>query len=87
MTYELTFLVAEGDEALKELKGLITKQNGKIIKEDSWGQKTLSYPINKLRAAHFYNWTVELDKTVISNLKKELNFSEKLLRYLLLKVE
>jgi len=86
ITYELTFLL-NGDAELKNLKALISKQSGKVIKEDAWGEKTLSYPIKKLRSANFYNWTVELDQTKISDLKKELNFNENLLRYLLLKID
>jgi len=82
MNYELTFLLKEEAE-LKNVKELV-ESFGKIIKEEKWGEKTLAYPIKKNSRAYFYNFFIEIEKTKISELRKKLNFNEKLLRYLLL---
>ena len=84
--YELTFLLNEEIE-LKQIKGFITSLEGKILKEDDWGEKILAYPIKKNSTAHFYNVRFEMDKNKLADLKRKLNFDEKLIRYLLLKVE
>ena len=84
--YELTFLLSE-DKEIKNIKALIQDISGKLVKEESWGEKTLSYPIKKKEKALFYNWTLELDQKRISELKRKFNFHEKLLRYLLLKAD
>jgi len=82
MNYELTFLLKEEAE-LKNIKELV-ELFGKIIKEERWGEKTLVYPIKKNSHAYFYNFFIEIEKTKITELRKKLNFNEKLLRYLLL---
>lgn len=84
-TYGLTLLLNEESE-LEAIKKLVESFSGKILKEEKWGKKTLAYPIKKTRTAEFYHWTLELDKKNVTELRKKLNFNEKLLRYLLLVV-
>ncbi len=86
MKYELTFLLNEESE-LGIIKKLIESLSGKILGEEAWGKKTLAYPIKKSRTANFYSWTLEMEEKNMSELRKKLNFSEKLLRYLLLVAE
>lgn len=81
--YELTFLLKKSEDAEK-IKQLLTSEEGKIIKEENWGEKTLAYPIKKNHTAFFYNWLIEIPKNKINSLRKKLNFEEKILRYLLL---
>jgi small subunit ribosomal protein S6 len=83
MKYELTFLLNDKEE-LKNIKGLVSTLKGKVEKEDDWGEKTLAYPIKNNRTAHFYNYTVTMEKGQVTEFKKRLNFNEKVLRYLLL---
>lgn len=83
MKYELTFLTKEETE-LKNIKELIESFKGKVTKEEKWGEKTLAYSIKKNHTALFYNFQFELDKKNVAELKKKLNFNDKLLRYLLL---
>lgn len=84
--YSLTFLLNEEAE-LKVLKDLIASLGGVIKKEEKWGEKTLAYPIKNLKSAHYYQWQMEIEKNKILELKKLLNYNEKLIRYLLLAVE
>jgi len=81
--YEFTFLLNEEDE-LKQIKTLITTLNGKVLTEENWGKKTLSYPIKKNSFANFYNWIIEMKTDQMKEFKKKLNFNDKLLRYLIL---
>ncbi len=83
MKYELTFLLNEKDE-LKNLKDLVAANGGVIEKDEDWGERTLSYPIKNNAKAHFYNFVINIDKNKVPELRKKLNFNEKLLRYLLL---
>lgn len=86
MKYELTFLLHDEAET-KTIKDILTLLSVKLVKEDTWGKKTLAYPIAKSRSALFFHWIVETDKKKVMELKKRLNYSEKLVRYLLLAVE
>lgn len=84
--YEITFLLNE-DKELAILKELVASYKGKVLKEDDWGVKELSYPIKKITSAHFYNWQFEMKPLDVTNFKRKLNFNEKLIRYLILSVE
>lgn len=86
MKYELTFLLNEEPELIN-LKKLIESLSGHILKEETWGKKTLAYPIKKQRNAVYYFWEFEMQNKMIKELRKKLNFNEKLLRYLLLVVD
>jgi len=86
MQYELTFLLND-EEELKNIKTLIESFSGKILKEEKWGRKSLAYPIKKNETANFYNWMLEVEKKNIQELRKKLNFNDKLIRYLLLQKE
>lgn len=82
--YELTFLLANEEEA-KTLTDLLTSLTGKLVDEKKWGKLPLAYPINKLEAASYFTWTIDMDNKKVTEFKKKLNFNEKLIRYLLLK--
>lgn len=83
MKYELTFLLNEEKE-LTNLKTLIESFDAKVVKEDKWGKRTLVYPIKKIRSAAYYNWTIEIERSKIQELRKKLNYNEQLIRFLLL---
>mgnify|MGYP000613304787 CR=1 FL=1 len=84
--YELTFLLKKKEEE-KDIKDLIASIKAKIIKEEAWGEKRLSYPIKKNYSAFFFNWLIEADEKTVLALRKKLNFEEKIIRYLLLKLK
>jgi small subunit ribosomal protein S6 len=86
MVYELTFLLNEEAE-LKNIKELIKSLSGRVLEEQSWGKKTLCYPVRKCTLANFYNWRFEIASENLTELKRKLNFNEKLIRYLILKVD
>lgn len=83
MKYELTFLLNEEKE-LSVLKELLKGLDAKLLEEAAWGKKNLIYPIKKQTSASFYNWKIEIAKNQVTELRKKLNYNEKLIRYLLL---
>lgn len=86
MKYDLVFLLNEEAE-LSNLKKLIESLTGTILEEQAWGKKTLAYPVKKTKSANYYFWKIQMDKKNIAELRKKLNFDQKLLRYLLLIAE
>lgn len=82
--YELTFLL-ENEEELKTLANLLKSLTGKLVDEKKWGKLPLAYPVDKLESANYFTWTINIDNKKVAELKKKLNFNEKLMRYLLLK--
>ena len=68
-------------------KNKITSESGKIINEENWGLRDLSFNINKFKKA-FYNFLqIEASGKMIKNLNMELNQSENLIRYIFIKVK
>lgn len=82
--YELTLLLDE-EKDLEGLKALITSVSGKLLKEEKWGGKNLSYPIKRRLSALYYNLLVDIDAKKVNELKRGINFNEKVIRYLLSK--
>ena len=75
------------NKEIDDFKLKITSNSGKIINEENWGLRDLSYTINKFKKA-FYNFLqIEVSGTIVKNLSKELNQSENLIRYIFIKVK
>ena len=90
--YELTLLVhpdleANLDSALIKVKNIVTKADGKIVKEDIWGKKKLAYPINREDFAVYVYMEVELPAEAPLVISNTLNITDEVIRYLLVAVD
>ena len=72
---------------IQKFKALVENNNGKIIQEEDWGLRDLSYNINKFKKAFYNFFQLEISGQVLDNMKKEMNQSDDLLRYLFVKVK
>ena len=71
---------------IDKFKTKLVSQSAKIVNEEDWGLRDLSYNINKFKKA-FYNFIqIEASGKMIKDLNIELNQSENLLRYIFIKV-
>ncbi|MGB9707561.1 MAG: 30S ribosomal protein S6 [Microgenomates group bacterium] len=84
--YELTLLLSKKED-LETVKKIIDEAGASIVKEESWGEKTLAYPIKKRQTAFFFNFLLQIKPKDLLEFKRKLNFEEKILRYLLLLVD
>ena len=72
---------------IENFKSKLSSYSAKIINEENWGLRDLSYNINNFKKA-FYNFLqIEASGQVIKELSKELNQSENLIRYMFIKVK
>ncbi|MBI1863239.1 30S ribosomal protein S6 [Candidatus Microgenomates bacterium] len=85
-TYNFIFLTNQQEE-LNRLKELISSLEGSVNEEKQMGTKTLAYPINKIESADYYEWTLTMPVTRMTEFKKKLGFEDNLIRYLLLTKE
>jgi small subunit ribosomal protein S6 len=87
--YELMILLdpnlqeEEISALLKEVQQTIANNQGKIIKVNQWGKRTLAYDIKKFREAFYVIIDFELEPENIANIEKSIKFEEKIIRYLL----
>ena len=75
------------ESELDKFKSYIISNSGKIVSEENWGLRDLNYNINKFKKA-FYNFLqIEISGNVIEGIKKDLNQSDNILRYIFIKVK
>ena len=72
---------------LESFKSKLNSETVKVINEEDWGLRDLSYTINKFKKAFYKYIQIEASGEIVKNLNKELNQSEKLLRYIFIKVK
>ena len=72
---------------LENFKSKLKSETVKIINEEDWGLRDLSYTINKFKKAFYKYIQIEASGEIVKNLNKELNQSENLLRYIFIKVK
>ncbi len=75
------------DKEISNFKNLIDNKSGKIINEENWGLRDLTYQINKFKKAFYNYFQIEINGEEINSIKRELNQSENLLRHLFIKVK
>lgn len=84
-TYELTMLFPEtGDKEkiVKMVNDFVKKHKGEVMKQESWGVKTLAYPINKQTTADYEYFVLSLEPSDQPELSKTLSLTEGVMRYL-----
>ena len=72
---------------IETLKSKLIGQSAKIINEEDWGLRDLSYSINKFKKAFYRYLQIESPGQIVKNLNNELNQSENLIRYMFIKVK
>tara|TARA_B100001057_G_C22713883_1_gene896949 strand:+ start:154 stop:480 length:327 start_codon:yes stop_codon:yes gene_type:complete len=75
------------NDEIKFFKDLITSNTGKIIDEEDWGLRELSYNILKFKKAFYKFFQIEISSDSIDKIKKSLNQSDNFLRHLFIKVK
>jgi small subunit ribosomal protein S6 len=91
--YELVFIVHPevADDALDPLINNITQyitgKNGTVVEVARWGRKKLAYPIKHLMEGNYVLVKFKLDPLFNKELETNLKISEKILRYLLIKID
>lgn len=86
--YALTIVLKPDleEKERKELLESITKKFGKMEKEDLWGVRDLSYPIQHQNKGYYAHYEFVGEPTSISPIDKGLKIEENILRYLLVRI-
>lgn len=78
------------DEGYKDLLGKIDKilkkkrkkaEKGEILREDDWGVRKLSYPINKQSKGRYIFLTISSLTDILSELERNLKLMDEVFRY------
>lgn len=88
--YELTYLVSDEvlEKDLNKITGkvseIISAAGGKVQKEEIWGRRKLSYPIQKQNFANYVTLWVELEGEKVAEINHELQVLTGVIRHLLI---
>ncbi len=87
--YEIVFLVHpdQSDQVpamLKKYAGIISKDGGKIHREEDWGRRQLAYPINKIHKAHYLLLNIECSLKVLDELSSNFKFNDAVIRNMII---
>ena len=72
---------------LDNLKKIINEKSGKIINDEDWGLRDLSYKKDHYSKAFYYFYQIEIQGDKIESIKKLLNQDENFIRHLFVRVE
>ena len=75
-------------DALAEAATKIVEDNqGKVVKTETWGLKSLAYKIAKNRKAHFVMLDVDAPAPALAELERQTNINEDVIRFMTIRVD
>ena len=91
--YEHVFLArqdlaqAQVDALAENATKIIEANEGKVVKTETWGLRSLAYRIAKNRKAHYVMLEIDAPGAVIAELERQTQINEDVIRYMTVKVE
>ncbi|MBI4305073.1 MAG: 30S ribosomal protein S6 [Chloroflexi bacterium] len=75
---------AAGKAAIEAISALVTQNGGEMVDAESWGRRTLSYPIKKSKEGTYFLAHFKLALSAVPEFERGLNLNQDVIRYLLL---
>ena len=91
--YEHVFLArqdlsqAQVDTLAAAASEIVAANQGKVVKTESWGLRSLAYKIKKNRKAHFVMLHLDAPAGVVAELERQTSINEDVIRYMTVRVD
>lgn len=91
--YEVVFVAAptltseELDGFINHIQTVVEGKNGKIVKIDNWGKKSLAYKIKKFREGYYVVLTLEADGPAIAELERRFRVTDYIMRFISVRID
>jgi small subunit ribosomal protein S6 len=91
--YEHTYITSpelssqETDSVRKKITDILEKNDGKILKEEDWGIRSLAYPIKKNSKGKYSNIYIEGNNKVIKEIELFERYDERVMKFLSIKIK
>ena len=91
--YEHVFLArqdlaqAQVDALAEAATKIIEDNQGKVVKTETWGLRSLAYRIAKNRKAHYVMLEIDAPGDVVAELERQTQINEDVIRYMTVKVD
>ena len=91
--YEHVFLArqdlaqAQVDALAETATRIVEEGQGKVVKTETWGLRSIAYRIAKNRKAHYVSIDFEAPSTVVAELERQTQINEDVIRYMTVRVD
>ncbi len=91
--YEHVFLArqdlsqAQVDALAATATEIVEANQGKVVKTETWGLKSLAYKIKRNRKAHFVMLDIDAPAGVVAELERQTSINEDVIRFLTVRVD
>ena len=91
--YENVFLArqdlsqAQVDALAATATEIVETNNGKVVKTETWGLRSLAYKIQKNRKAHFVLLDIDAPAGVVAELERQTAINEDVIRFMTVRVD
>ncbi len=91
--YEHVFLArqdlaqAQVDALAENAAKIVTDHNGKVVKTENWGLRSLAYRIAKNRKAHYVMLEIDAPGDVVAELERQTNINEDVIRFMTIRTD
>ena len=91
--YEHVFLARQDlaqnqvDALAENATRIIEENQGRVVKTESWGLRSLAYRIAKNRKAHYVMLEIDAPGNVIAELERQTQINEDVIRYMTVRVD
>jgi small subunit ribosomal protein S6 len=92
-TYEVAFVAAptltpeELDAFIAQMRAVVEGKNGKVVKVDNWGKKSLAYKIKRFRDGYYVILSLEADGAIIAELERRFRVADHVIRFLSIRID
>src|SRR3982750_565462 len=91
--YEHVFLArqdlaqAQVDALAEMVAKIVTDGQGKVVKTENWGLRSIAYRIAKNRKAHYVMLDIDAPTGVVAELERQLGINEDIVRFMTVRVD
>ena len=91
--YEVVFVAAptlsseELDGFIDHIQTVVESKNGKVVKVDNWGKKSLAYRIKRFREGYYVVLAIEGDGIAITELERRFRVTDYILRFISVRID
>jgi small subunit ribosomal protein S6 len=91
--YEVVFVAAptltseELDGFISHIQTVVEGKNGKVVKVDNWGKKSLAYKIKKFREGYYVVLSIDGDGSTIAELERRFRVTDYIIRFISVRID
>jgi small subunit ribosomal protein S6 len=70
-----------------DYRKILSDGGGEIVKDETWGRRRLSFPIERKREAYYHYFQVSAEPALVAETERRLRLSDQILRHLAVRAD